>query len=425
MLQTLLKQRNAYYAHLSENGQKKFENRLLEFIQSKTFVGHEKLVVTDEMKILISAPAIQLSFGLEDYLFPNFHTINIFPNGFRSKQNNVLMKSLTVRDGSIYFSWKDFESTSVTPADNFNLGLYEMAHVLHIDLNDKKKHNNHFSGYLIKWKQGVLADFYRMKSGKLFFFKKYGTTNMYDFLALCTEYFFEIPQEFQAKLPQLYGHTALLLNQDILNKENDYTLRKEYDYIPENTRNSRLLTDGSNRKQLLESEQTNETKLQRFIRRKGLHVAMAVTLLGFIGIPILFWVVSVTVISIGTLLLLLFAFGALGLLQWKVVKGRIDMVYHQFAMYAFVGVGVCSVNLLLLLNYLISTGSYTETIPVIRQGGYYIIAVVGEKSSEELERCLSVYAKDNDVDVYSTTEATVTFDKGLLGFDVIDRCEFQ
>lgn len=422
MLHTLLQQRNTYYAHLSENGQKKFESRLLEFIKSKTFTGHEKLVVTDEMKILISAPAIQLTFGMDEYTFPSFHTVNLFPAAFRQKQSNVLLKSLTMRDGTINFSWKDFENTGTAPTDKLDIGLYEMAHALHIDLNDKKKYNNHFSGYLIKWKQGVVAYFYRFKAGQLLFLKKYGNTNMYDFMALCAEYFFEIPQELQAKLPHIYGHTALLLNQDTLNKENDYALRKEYNYIPENITGARLLTDGRNPK----TDYTNENKVQRFIRQKGLYVAMIVTVFGFIGIPVLFWLVSVTVISIGTLLMLLFVFGTLGLLQWKYVKNYLDLAYHQFAMYAFVGVGVSSVNLLLLLNYLISTGSYTETFPVVRQGGYYIISVIGEKSSEEIDRCLSVYVKDNDMNVYSTTkEAMVTFDKGLFGLDVINSCEFR
>ncbi len=82
MLQQLLKQRNLFYSKLSENGQKKFEQRLLEFLNSKTFVGHSGLVVTDEMRILISASAIQLTFGLDNYKLSSLHTINIFPGAF-------------------------------------------------------------------------------------------------------------------------------------------------------------------------------------------------------------------------------------------------------------------------------------------------------------------------------------------------------
>jgi Mlc titration factor MtfA (ptsG expression regulator) len=426
MLHTLLKRQNSYYSNLSDNGQKKFEYRLSEFMRSKNFVGRQNLVVTDEMKILISAAAIQLTFGLEDFAFRNLHTINIFPGIFHSKLYNTSFKGLTTRDGVLSLSWADFKSGYENETDKLNLGLHEMAHALQIDLNDKKRYNNYFSDYLKKWKRGVVNDFYRLKAGQVPFLRSYGSSNLYEFFAVCVEHFFEMPEEFKRQLPNLYGYTAFLLNQDPANVTEDYGIRKNYNYFTAAGNDGvKMLTDGTAGAGNSRHTEMEEGKFKNFLRHKGLYIAMAVTVCGFIGIPILFWFASVTVIGTGTLLILLFCCGMLGLLQWNYVKEYIDMAYHQFTMYAFVGFGICSLNVLLFLNYIISIGSYTKTFPIARSGYYNEIIIIDEKPHRALERNLNTYAKEHLFETFSAQEVTVTFDKGLLNFDKILRCEFH
>lgn len=426
MLQTILNQHNSYYSNLSEEGKKKFEFRVNEFVRSKSFVGRQELVVTDEMRILISAAAIQLSFGLDDFKYSNLHTINIFPGIFHSKLYNASFKGLTTRDGVLSLSWETFKTGYANETDKLNLGLHEMAHALHIDLSDKKRYSNHFSNYIPKWKRGVLNDFYRLKAGQVPFLRSYGSSNLYEFFAVCVEHFFELPEEFKAQLPDLYGYTALLLNQDPSNIAEDYKLRKDYSYVSGKAKEMPLLlTDGTN------PEQHNaalEGKFALFVRHKGLYVAMIATVCGFIGIPVLFWFASVTVISTGTILVMLFGCGMLGLLQWNFVKEYIDMAYHQFAMYAFVGFGITSLNLLLLLNYLTSVNSYSQTYSVARRGYYNEVLITQGKPNHALERNLNNYinnyAQDFLFESFTEYQADITFDVGLLGFDKIRECKF-
>ncbi len=423
MLHTLLKQRNPYYSILSGNGQKKFEYRLLEFMRSKTFIGRQNLVVTDEMRILISATAIQLTFGLEDFTFSNLHTINIFPGVFHSKLFNASFKGLTSRSGVLSLSWDDFKQGYRNETDKLNLGLHEMAHVLQIDLNDKKRYNNHFSNYLIKWKRGAINDFYGLKNGRVPFMRSYGSSNLYEFFAVCVEHFFEMPEEFKKQLPDLYAHTVFLLNQDPTNRSEDYHIKNNYNYFSVPTDGIKLIMDGTENFNGNESE-TGEGKVQRYIRHKGIYVAMAITVCGFIGIPVLFWFASVTIIGVGTLLILLFGCGALGLLQWNYVKEYLDMAYHQFAMYAFVGFGICFLNLLLLLNYTINIGSYSKTYLITRKGYYNELSVIDNKANSALERNLNTYAQEHMFETLSAEKVTITFDTGLLGFDKIRECKF-
>ena len=424
MLQAILKKRNPYYSNLSENGQKKFEVRLQEFMRSKTFIGRQNLVVTDEMRILISAAAVQLAFGLDNFTFSNLHTINIFPGIFHSKLYNASFKGLTTRDGVISLSWEHFQAGYANDTDKLNLGLHELAHALHIDLSDKKRINTHFSEYLKKWKRGVLNDFYKLKAGRIPFLRSYGSSNLYEFFAVCVEHFFEMPEEFQKQLPNLYGYTAFLLNQDPINTREDYQLRKEYTYFVPESSETRLLTNGEENN-ISKQPETEDGKFQHFVRHKGLYVAMGVTVCGFLGIPLLFWFASVTVVNTGPLLFMLFGCGMLGLLQWNFVREYIDMAYHQFTMYAFVGFGITLLNLLLLLNYTTTIGSYSQTYTVGRKGYYNDIIILDGKPNQALERNLNTYADKHRFNVISVQQVEITFDTGLLGFDKIRTCNFN
>lgn len=81
VLTTVLFKHFPFYNSLDGFEKDKFLNRLEKFIESKTFIIHDKSGFR-EMPILISATAIQLTFGLEKYLLPHFDTFNIYPQEF-------------------------------------------------------------------------------------------------------------------------------------------------------------------------------------------------------------------------------------------------------------------------------------------------------------------------------------------------------
>lgn len=151
MLHNLLKQKNHYYSHLSAEGQEKFRNRVFEFIESKTFIGREKLVVTDEMKVLIAASAVQITFGLSDFTISHLHTINIFPHVFYSKLFSTSFKGLTTQGGVLSLSWNDFKEGFVNEHDNINLGFHELAHALNIDLEKMDIQPMSVTPYALHW----------------------------------------------------------------------------------------------------------------------------------------------------------------------------------------------------------------------------------------------------------------------------------
>src|SRR4029077_16688995 len=75
ILNSALSKHSPFFTALDDDDQKKFISRLIKFIDRKTFKIYDKSGFR-EMPILISAAAIQVSFGLENYLLPNFSSIN-------------------------------------------------------------------------------------------------------------------------------------------------------------------------------------------------------------------------------------------------------------------------------------------------------------------------------------------------------------
>jgi hypothetical protein len=78
---SILNRRSAFYSGLDDDQKKKFIKRLTAFMDDKVFKIHDKSGFR-EMPVLISSTAIQLSFGLEEYLLSHFTYINIHPEEF-------------------------------------------------------------------------------------------------------------------------------------------------------------------------------------------------------------------------------------------------------------------------------------------------------------------------------------------------------
>ena len=425
----LLKQKNSYFRNLSPDAQEVFVDRLFKFMEDKNFIGREGLVITDEIKVLISAAAIQLTFGLKDYMISHLYAINVFPRVFFSKYLNTNLKGLNTQSGVLSLSWNDFKEGFAVEDDKINLGLHELAHALYIDLDEEGNYDEHFSAYFEKWEDVAMKDYLELKEKKITFLREYGGTNMHEFFAVCVEHFFEAPKEFKKKLPHLYNYLMLMLNQDPDNVKGDYMVRvyaeKAVTLIESGSESGQAKL---NQQILLNSNIEERYSLfQTTVQRNGIYIAMASTFFGlFAGIPLLIWFWSTTVISIGGIFIMLFICGALGLIQWKYVRDHLDMEYHQFAMYSFSGFGMCLINFLFCLNTFIPVKESTTTYEIIGfQGGSHGLEIIlaGENNSAPLERNVVNYLIENFEKFEDAQKVTVTKSTGLLGLDRVDDCQ--
>ncbi|MBL0328219.1 MAG: zinc-dependent peptidase [Bacteroidetes bacterium] len=425
----ILKQKNTYFRNLSPDAQEIFVNRLFKFMEDKKFIGREGLVVTDEIKVLISAAAIQLTFGLKDFMISHLYAINVFPRVFFSKYLNVNLKGLNTQSGVLSLSWNDFKEGYAVEDDKVNLGLHELAHALYIDLDEEGNYDEHFSAYFERWEDIAMKDYLELKEKKVDFLREYGGTNMHEFFAVCVEHFFEAPKEFKKQLPHLYNYLMLMLNQDPDNVKGDYQVRVYAERAVMHMETVKEADHEELNQQILNNSNIEEryTLFQTTIQRNGIYIAMISTFIGlFVGIPLLIWFWSTTVISIGAVFILLFFCGALGLIQWKYVKPYLDMEYHQFSMYAFSGFGMCLINFLFCLNTFIPVKHTTVTYEVVAfQNGSHGLEVTlsGEGNSTALERNVINYMIEHFDRYEDARRVVVNKTTGLLGMDRVESCQ--
>jgi MtfA peptidase len=202
-----------FYKNLKPKYKVYFETRVLSFIKYYRFVGN-KIEITSEMKLLIASTYVKLTFGFRSYLSKSFQTIILYPDIYFSNSNsqyhkgefNPIMKT-------VVFSWKHFnEGVSITN-DNLNLGLHEFTHVLHIETNKKSNlkalifRENLQSIFRLLSDQNTKQKL--IESGYL---RDYAYENQFEFVAVLLEHFFETPQEFKSKFPDIYSKVKQMIN---------------------------------------------------------------------------------------------------------------------------------------------------------------------------------------------------------------------
>jgi len=210
-----------FYRNLPEIEKRVFGSRVMKFIANKSFQTREKLVLTDEMKLIIAATSIKISFGLRDYILDTFHTIILYPGEFYSRFSKAKVKGETNGNGVIVFSWKDLQFGFDVEDDALNLAYHELAHAIFID-HFKKRSDDAFTLNYIKWLRFVRNRRKLLEVRQKQIFRRYATYNEQEFFAVAMENFFEKPENFKEELPNLYLIMSAMLNQDPLKRSKNY-----------------------------------------------------------------------------------------------------------------------------------------------------------------------------------------------------------
>ncbi|NQZ77025.1 MAG: zinc-dependent peptidase [Ekhidna sp.] len=213
--QDFLARNFTYYQKLSPESRKRFEQRVASFMGSKKFIPRQMNHVTWEMKVLISASAIQLTFGFPKLELSYFRNILVFPQSFFSRANQQYHKGeVNPRMKAIVLSWKDFVD-GYLKTDGRNLGLHEMAHALRLENKIKNREYNFLNGRLLQeWEEHARRTMEEINAGTEVFFRSYGGVNNEEFFAVAVENFFERPLEFLERHPLTYQTLCKLLNQN-------------------------------------------------------------------------------------------------------------------------------------------------------------------------------------------------------------------
>ncbi len=203
-----------YYKKLSRKEKRYFEHRIAVFLEKYPFHGREGLVITNEMKVLIAATAIMLTFGLRSYLFDVIDKIIIFPDVYYSQTSDNYHKGeFNPRLKAIVFSWKHFKEGYEISNDNLNLGLHEFSHVLHYQ--GLKSSDTSATIFAVTYNEIMEQVKYPPNFKKLIesdYFRIYAYTNEFEFIAVILEHFFETPSQFKQEFPVLFEKVKIMIN---------------------------------------------------------------------------------------------------------------------------------------------------------------------------------------------------------------------
>ena len=214
----ILREQFAFYKKLTPKQQRYFEHRVASFIKDKDFIGRNGSRITEEMRTLISATAVMLTFGFRDYYIGFISKIVVYPNKFYSNTNKAYHKGeFNPKLKALVLSWKDFKEGFNNGSDNLNLGIHEITHAIHINSIKERDVSSTIFSDSFKELSVLLSDKKSLRNDLMNspYFRRYAYTNQFEFLAVAIENFIETPKEFKSQFPEVYGKIRQMLNFNI------------------------------------------------------------------------------------------------------------------------------------------------------------------------------------------------------------------
>ena len=211
----VLKSKYKFYNKLSYKRQAYFEHRVHVIISRFIFIGKD-IVVTDEMKVIIAATLVKLTFGLRDYKIKSVERIIFYPEAFYSQTNKTYHKGeFNLGLKALVFSWKDVLHGYHIEDDNINLAVHEFTHAIHLYYLSVRRHSTSAAIFLDSYVEltNMLEKNTQLKI-KLVnsqFLRDYAFTNQFEFLSVVIETFIESPQAFKSQFPQIYNKVKTML----------------------------------------------------------------------------------------------------------------------------------------------------------------------------------------------------------------------
>lgn len=218
--QKLLRNHVEFYQDLSDEKKEVFEILIERFLFDTRIegVGTE---VTDLDQVLIASSAVIPTFGFPGWRYKNLTNVVLYPDTFNEEfqfegnERKILgMVGTGYMNGQMLLSRAALLQGFSKNNGKRNTAIHEFVHLL--DKTDGAtdgvpevlmKHD-----YTIPWLKMIHQEMDQIQKGKSDI-DPYALTNEAEFLAVASEYFFEKPDAFQDKHPQLYELMSKLFMQ--------------------------------------------------------------------------------------------------------------------------------------------------------------------------------------------------------------------
>jgi len=208
-LRKLLHENFAFYHHLSVDGKQRFRDRMALFMLAHDYMPMAMESVPEDIKGIVAANAVQLTFGQQDFLLEKFEKVILYPHPFPSPQfpEHLHASETYAEDGVVIFSIQHLMNGFLRPKQYFNVGLHEYAQVFMLSYpnldypepgEDIWEKLEQIGGY----DKEKLQDWLGLPS--------------LNPLSISMVYFFTYPAEFRRLLPKLFEQYSELFNLNLL-----------------------------------------------------------------------------------------------------------------------------------------------------------------------------------------------------------------
>ncbi len=209
----------SFYRNLSSQDKIIYESNIAIFLSEHSISGVDGIKITDEIKALVAASAVRLTFRRPGWEYYNFGEILIYPGGF-SPEGNYSTKSqsgftaagMVHSQGGVILSLPHLMNSFAHDNEGFNVGYHEFAHVLDGRRPDGIPDELNLGSYK-PWAQAMQEEFEKVHDHHSIL-RNYAGTNPAEFFACSVEYFFEKPEKMKARAPEVYEQLSAFFDQN-------------------------------------------------------------------------------------------------------------------------------------------------------------------------------------------------------------------
>ncbi len=219
--QAILERNIPIYARMSGDLRHQLDKLVQQFLYQKKFVGCAGLEVDDEIRLTIAGQACLLLLNRPSRVYPDLHTILVYPSAFLVPRNQVDAAGVVTEarqdllgeswgDGRVILSWDHVQRGAADWSDGQNVVLHEFAHQL-----DSESGSNNGAPYLgspdnyRNWSEVLSRNFASLQTDAFYrqqsVMDHYGATSPAEFFAVATETFFEKPWQMSEHHAELFA----------------------------------------------------------------------------------------------------------------------------------------------------------------------------------------------------------------------------
>lgn len=219
----LLTQHIDYYNNLSADDKAYFIDKIEQFLDAVRIEG-VGLEVNDIDRLMVASSAVIPIFRFKDWTYRNVTNVLLYPDTFDkdyqfegSDDRNIMgMVGSGYMNGQMILSRAALQKGFSKNNGKQNTGIHEFVHLL-------DKADGATDGipegflpheYIKPWVQMMHQEINKIQAGHSDI-DPYAATNEAEFFAVVSEYFFEKPDQLQAKHPELYALLSKTFGQDL------------------------------------------------------------------------------------------------------------------------------------------------------------------------------------------------------------------